>query len=434
MFHTLPHTARFSPTRRPVGLCVFVWAWCLVAGLHGQENRPDGPDRLVLLDGTIVTGTVTSIRPDGNVILGNAENPLQLNRLRRIERGARASQGGPAANQGGRLVVELLGGGRLMAGGLKISGQKCRIPWQYGEISLPLEAVRAVRLQPERENADFERALAGHGESDRLFARTDEKLVMIEGFIEELDDEQAVFQWNDQRQTIPRARLFGVIMAVVGSVPDHAGQCLLELDDGCCVWGTIESLQTDTASRPANLVFRFNRDAEVTVPWDRVARVCVQSDRLVYVSDLKPFVVDEEPVVAFPRPWQRDRSVGGRRLTLGTRTFSKGIGVQARSRLVLKVEGEFELMTATVGIDAETGGRGDCVFIVLGDGKELFWKHVRGTDPPGDLRVDLRGVKEVTLLVEPGNDLDLGDHADWCDACFIRRPSLVSEGGVRPAL
>jgi hypothetical protein len=156
------------------------------------------------------------------------------------------------------------------------------------------------------------------------------------------------------------------------------------------------------------------------IPWDSVSRVEVRSDRLVYLSDLTPIEVEEEPVVAFPRAWKRDKSVGGRPLRLNARTFTKGIGVQPRSRLVFRTGGEFQRMTATIGLDAETAGRGDCLFIVLGDGKELFRKRVKGTDPPSDLRVDIQGVRQVTLLVEPGEDLDLGDHADWCDACFIR--------------
>jgi hypothetical protein len=167
------------------------------------------------------------------------------------------------------------------------------------------------------------------------------------------------------------------------------------------------------------------------VPWDFVVCVSVRSDRLVYLSDLTPVEVEEESIVAFPRAWQRDRSVGGRALKLGERVFSKGIGVQARSRLVFRTNAEFELMTATVGIDAETSGRGDCIFIVLGDGQELFRKRLKGSDPPHDLRVDIEGVREMTLLVEPGEDLDFGDHADWCDACFIR-PSMQGQAKVIP--
>jgi hypothetical protein len=29
----------------------------------------------------------------------------------------------------------------------------------------------------------------------------------------------------------------------------------------------------------------------------------------------------------------------------------------------------------------------------------------------------------VTLVVEPGEGLDLGDHANWCDARFIKNKS-----------
>ena len=146
----------------------------------------------------------------------------------------------------------------------------------------------------------------------------------------------------------------------------------------------------------------------------------IRSDRLVYLSDLTPVEVDEESIVAFPRSWQPDLSVRRRPLTLGAGTFAKGIGVQARSRLAFRAGGQYELLSATIGIDAETAGHGDCVFVVLGDGEERFRKRVKGSDPPYDLRVDVRGVNEVVLLVEPGEDLDLSDHADWCDACLIR--------------
>ena len=253
--------------------------------------------------------------------------------------------------------------------------------------------------------------------------------MMIRGFLEELDDEKVAFQWNEQRQTIARARLFGIVVASAGSPPDHAGQCLLRLDDGSSLWGTIESLETVAESQPATLTFHAGDDTDATIPWSSVVRVSVQSDRLVYLSDLAPVEVDEEPVVAFPRSWQRDKSVGRRPLAIGARTFAKGIGVQARSRLVFNAGGEFELMTATIGIDAETAGRGDCVFVVLGDGEELFRKRVRGADPPTDLHVDIRGMQEVSLLVEPGEDLDLGDHADWCDACFIREGKQQARPG-----
>jgi hypothetical protein len=402
--------------------CILVFALALhgAAGSHAQESGTTQQDRLVLLDGTTITRTITSIDSDGMIVFGDADQPLELNGLRRIERVVGSSDGGSAVNQRLPVVIELLGGGRLNADHVTIADELCTFQGRYGTLSLQLDTVRLVRLRAAQRIPAFEEAAGSSAEFDRLFVQADERLLMIKGFIEELGDENVVFQWQEERQAIPRAKLFGIVLASVGSAPDHAGQCLLELDDGSSVWGTIESLEPGGRGQSESLMFQIDKDAALAIPWDCVSRVSVQSDRLVYLSDLTPAQVDEEPVVAFPRTWQRDKSVGRRTLTLGSRTFAKGIGVQARSQLVFSAGEEFALMTATIGIDAETGGRGDCLFIVDGDGEELFRKRVKGSDPPSDLRVDIQGVKDVTLLVDPGEALDLGDHANWCDACFIR--------------
>jgi hypothetical protein len=38
----------------------------------------------------------------------------------------------------------------------------------------------------------------------------------------------------------------------------------------------------------------------------------------------------------------------------------------------------------------------------------------------------------VRFIVEPGEGLDLADHANWCDLRFVRKPAAGSlESGVR---
>ena len=154
-----------------------------------------------------------------------------------------------------------------------------------------------------------------------------------------------------------------------------------------------------------------------------MTRVTVCSDLLVYLSDLTPVDVEEQPIVALPRSWQRDKNVTGRPLQLARRVYSKGIGVEARSRLSFDAAQEYQRLVATIGIDAAAGKRGDCEFVVLGDGKELFRRRMRAADSPYQVRVDVGGMNQVTLLVEPGEDLDFGDHADWCEVCLLRPAS-----------
>jgi len=100
--------------------------------------------------------------------------------------------------------------------------------------------------------------------------------------------------------------------------------------------------------------------------------------------------------------------------------------MHATCRLTYKVNGRFTRFAATIGIDEAivraTRGKGDCVFVVTGDGKELFRQRMKGGESPKTIDVDIADVKEVTLALEMGDDpdLDLADHGNWCDARFIR--------------
>ena len=98
----------------------------------------------------------------------------------------------------------------------------------------------------------------------------------------------------------------------------------------------------------------------------------------------------------------------------------KGIGTQSFSRLSFANTNEFDRFRAVVGIDAETGGRGDCQMVVQGDGIELWSKRVKAAEDPIQVDLDIAGIKEIALIVNPGEDFDLGDHADWGDARFLK--------------
>ncbi len=59
-------------------------------------------------------------------------------------------------------------------------------------------------------------------------------------------------------------------------------------------------------------------------------------------------------------------------------------------------------------------------FAVKAGQEELFRVRVKGGDPAKLIKVDITGYNSVTLEVDPGNDLDIADHADWADACFLQ--------------
>jgi alpha-galactosidase len=118
-----------------------------------------------------------------------------------------------------------------------------------------------------------------------------------------------------------------------------------------------------------------------------------------------------------PRP---DRSVDGRRLSIGGQKFEHGMGTHATSTLRIALGGKGETFSAMVGVDDEVGKRGSVVFHVNGDGRKLWESKVlRGGDEAQKVEVDIRGIKTLLLSVgDAGDDMNY-DHADWAEARFV---------------
>ena len=113
----------------------------------------------------------------------------------------------------------------------------------------------------------------------------------------------------------------------------------------------------------------------------------------------------------------KDRSVENHPLAIGGRAFDHGFGTHADSRLVLDLKGSARRLTAWVGVDDETAGRGSVEFRVIGNGKTLWSSGVmRGKQPAKPVDVDLSGIKKVILQVGDAGDGMDHDHADWAGA------------------
>ncbi len=129
-----------------------------------------------------------------------------------------------------------------------------------------------------------------------------------------------------------------------------------------------------------------------------------------------------------------DRSVQGQTLKIGEREFARGLGTHANSRLVYDLGGRCTRFESWVGVDAEMKGytNSSVVFQVFGDSRKLFDSGVmRLATPAKQVNVDVRGVKELALVVTDAGDGINCDHADWADAKLFARCAV--RGAVRTA-
>jgi hypothetical protein len=73
-----------------------------------------------------------------------------------------------------------------------------------------------------------------------------------------------------------------------------------------------------------------------------------------------------------------------------------------------------------VGIDPRVRDGGDVNLVVLGDEKRLFESSLKRGEAAKKLRLDLRGVNRLTIVVEFGRDLDVGDYVNFTDARLVK--------------
>lgn len=373
-----------------------------------------GEASVQLIDGSSFKGNIESIDQQGNVAGQgipegfNIADVLSLKTERSVLKTA------------SKVTIYPVGGGEILASQMALADETltCQSSLGDGEIQLPLQAVRAVVWTSSQ---GVESAVSSPSkDNDQIVVQVADGERIVGGILESVDGEFLQVNFKNESRQIGLAKVMAFVVADLGLKSPTGSTATVELVDGSRVVGVINGLAG------GDLEMNLAGGASLKIKARKIVTVSIVSDRLAYLSDIEPIEVQEKSVFAIQLPWQRDRSVGNNplRLTIQqpreTVELSKGIGMQSFSQLSFANTNEFDRFRAVVGIDAETAGRGDCQMVIRGDGIELWSQRVKATDDPLQVDLDIAGVKEVVLIVYPGEDFDLGDHADWGEARFLK--------------
>ncbi|HET6884430.1 MAG TPA: NPCBM/NEW2 domain-containing protein [Pirellulales bacterium] len=133
-----------------------------------------------------------------------------------------------------------------------------------------------------------------------------------------------------------------------------------------------------------------------------------------YLSDLSPASYRQLPFLDLPWEYQLDANVNGTRLRAAGRIYSKGVGMHSAARLTWQLEKNYRRLEAELAIDDQTDGHGSVVFRVFSGPKEIYKSQiVRGGDAPLPISIDVRGARQLSLVVDYADRADVLDHADW---------------------
>lgn len=375
------------------------------------------------VDGRTLTGTL-AIAEDGTAtVTGEAgETKIELAELLSFERDGANARKVQVENRvwlrsGQEFPAKKLSG-RAGADG-KPAVLIVRLPSNL-EIEVPISTLRAVRQgglqrpQPNLFPADFETPPPNN---DLIYVVKNGKAQRSAVSVTSITAKSIAFDLRDKSYDFELSGVAAIVFgANTGFPPDRQGR-----PRGAVTLTTGETIEGKILSMGETVKCRIDEGFVLDVPMRNLHRIDVSSDKLVWMSELKPKV---EQTPAFDRvwPWHNDRSIAGPGFDLSGKHFERGLGLVPHTKLTYDLSGRFDMFEALIGIDDRGGPEAHAIFRVHVDGKKVFESQpmTRG-QAPQELRVELNKAKELVLEVDFGKNYDLGDFCAFADARVVQK-------------
>jgi hypothetical protein len=376
------------------------------------------------LVGPSVRGELTSLTAaDLNLRTADGEKTFAVRDLLRVTVSgvAKDAAGEPA------VWVELADGSQLLATQYTAAQGKAAVDLLgHGGIEVPATAVRAVRWasQPDAIAKQWRDIVAQDAGGDVIVVRrTDTALDQWEGVLHAVDADVVQFELDEERVSIPRVKLEGVVY--YRSAGREVAEPVCQVADRFGAHWNVRSLRLEDG------VIQLTSGAGVSfrLPAEQLNRLDFSTGNVVYLSDLEPASVQWTPFFSsssatsrLSRLFQprRDASFDGGRLSLAGKTYDKGLAIHSRTELVYRLAEDYRRLRAIVGIDDRVGEAGNVKLVISDDDRVLLEKDVSGKQAPWELDLDIAGVRRLRILVDFGEDLDIADRLNFCEARIMK--------------
>jgi hypothetical protein len=390
-------------------LLLFVAAFCLLGSMAHATKLP-----ILLVDKLPFTAELAGVADEQVRFTDAALGAHSLKDLVRLGNFVEPRRGPLWLLADGSLLVSEL----LDMSGENLNGQSLIL----GDVSIPVSGVAAVILRLPADAGRRDELIATvmrrGADTDRIVLNNGDQ---VQGAIESIGNESLTIVTDLGKPVIALAEVTAI--AFNPSLTERprmpANYLIVGLTDGSRL--VADSFSSDGAE--ISFTMGGTRRAARSS-----ALACLQvfGGRATYLSDLKELSYKHVPFLSLAWPLRKDESVSGSPLHVQHRRHLKGLGMHTASRVAYKLDGPYQEFQAEVAIDDSTEGKGSAtcsVFVDDGSGK---WQSrytspmVRGGDPPISVRVDLKGVKAISLLTDFADRGDTLDHVDWLDARLVK--------------
>jgi len=285
-----------------------------------------------------------------------------------------------------------------------------------GILVLPMSYVQSVRFAPANKmNSAWQKLLEQPRKHDQVVTEKNDALNHAEGFIGAVDDISLSFVENGADVAMQRESVFGLIY-FWGGFAAAKPIAAIELLTGDRLH--VKSLISVGELWKLELCSGY----ELSVPLESIQAVDFTIGKLAYLSDLEPRDVKYTSFFDdFVWKYVRDRSFRDRPITLGNKTYPKGLAIHSKAELKYQIGGEFRRFQAVMGIDDDVRVGGNVDVLIKGDNRILLKGSARAGQTPKILNLDVADVQELEIEVGFGEDeLDIGDWLQLADARLMK--------------
>lgn len=389
-------------------MAYFLWLW-----LMGWAEPGSLEVQVRTLEGQVQSGVLTALS-EQTVGLQTPSGPVStpLDRVAEL-----TPKTPPATKPAPAAWVQLVDGCRAAVQEFLLEEGKVRLQVAGSEAAFQCARrdVAWVRFQPETETIGpaWKKLLEMKTDTDVLVLRTDQGLDYHRGVIHQVTAETVQFELDRERIPVKRGRVFGLIFRHPEgrSLPAPVG---ILHEAGGSQW-YVEKLTLE------GQVLRWTSPAGLSgsTPLAELVRLDFSEGKIVYLSDLEPESVRWTPFFGpaevpasqaeFFAP-RKDRALEPRPIQLGGKKYNKGLAIHSRTEMVYRLPRPFRRLQAVAGIDDQIRPAGHVQLVIRGDDKVLLDQAISGSEPPKPIDLDITGVRRLVILVDFGQDMDIGDH------------------------
>jgi hypothetical protein len=254
---------------------------------------------------------------------------------------------------------------------------------------------------------------------DLIVVRKKGSIDYLEGKLGDFDEDGVKFVLDGETRTVPLVKIEGMVFYRAKELDLPEPTCYASDIYGSVLYASQVSFEDGR--------LKINTPAGLVADWrmQDLAKLDYSESNVQYLSDLDPESSRYTPIYVLPNELpavteyfkpRRDMGFDQAPLKLDGAPYAKGLALTSRTAVRYRLPGKFRVFRAIAGIDDSVRPGGNVRLQIKGDGKTLWESVVKGTEKSQPLELDVAGVKRLEILVDFGDDLDVADRLDLCEA------------------